>query len=140
MSDRPETEMWAFVATLVGGVLIVMAALMGAFMMSFVGPFSGGMVWMMGGYAPSPGWLLGMGAWMVLWGVATGAVVIAGAVRIRAGGPDTLGWGVAVVVAACLSLFAMGGFLFGAVLAVVGGVVAIAAASSSRAPAGRRVA
>lgn len=136
MTDRVESQTWGFVSALVGGVLIVAAALMGALMMPFTGPFPGGMGGMMGGYAPSPGWFAGMGAWMAVWGVAAGAVVIAGASRIRAGGPDTFAWGVAVVIAASLSLFAMGGFLVGAVLGVVGGAIAIASASSRRANGG----
>lgn len=126
MSDRNEMTTWAFVSALVGGVLIAAGSLMTSAMMAAWGPYPGGMGWMMGGYAPPMTGLFAMGAWTAAWGVAMGAIVIAGAVRFRDPAADHVGWGVAVIVAACLGLFAMGGFLIGSVLAVVGGVAAIA--------------
>lgn len=66
--------------------------------------------------------------WMPFWGLVTGAVMIVGAFRVRSSAAAAMPWGVAVLVASGLSLLAMGGFVIGAALGVVGGALSVAAA------------
>lgn len=121
-ASSAQMRSWAFVASLVGGILVAVGGLVMGFMMLMMGSMMGmtGMMGMMG--AP-----MLMGA-MPLWGLVTGVVMIVGAFRVRASETDALSWGVAILVASGLSVLAMGGFLVGAVSGVVGGALAVASA------------
>ena len=118
-ASSAEMRAWAFVASLVGGVLVAAGGLVMGFMMLMMGGMMG--MTMMGG-APM------LSAAMPLWGLVTGLVMVIGAFRVRASERDAMPWGVAILVASALSLLAVGGFLIGAVLGVVGGGVAVASA------------
>ncbi len=128
MSERArDTENrleWAFILSLVGGILIVT----GGLMMLFGWPF-GMMGHMMMGYGAYPpastyGYALGFAA----WSGAAGAVILVGAARMRTRPASAFPWGVAIIVAGAMSLLGMGGFGIGAVAAIAGGVLAITAA------------
>ena len=112
-----EMRSWAFVASLVGGVLVAAGGLVMGFMMLMMG----GMMGMMGSMPMLP-------AALPLWGLVTGLVMVIGAFRVRAFEMEAMPWGVAILVASALSLLAMGGFLIGAVLGVMGGGLAVASA------------
>lgn len=133
MAVSQDMRVGASVCALVGGVLIIAGSLMGVVMMSSFGIYGGMGGWMMGGYAPTS--LLGAGVWMGAWGLATGAVVVVGALRLRDPATPVTGWGVAVVSAGALSLLAMGGFVIGAVLAILGGALALTGAGPRVSPA-----
>lgn len=112
---------WAFASTLAGGALILAAAAMMAIVWAVVGtawgPGHGGMMDAMG---------ISMGV-VVLWGSVVGLVVLGAAVRMRPEGPgEGVAEGLAAIVASALSFPAMGGFMIGAILGVVGGALSIA--------------
>ena len=113
-----ELRSWAFVASLVGGILVATGGLVMGLMMLMMGGMMGS-TFMMG----MPG-----SAVMSAWGLVTGGVMVFGAVRVRRSAEEAMPWGVATLVASALSLPAMGGFLIGAVLGIVGGGLAISSA------------
>lgn len=128
MAETNDLRTWSFVALLVGGTLILVGALMSLFMMGFWGAWPWmSMSGMMGGYPTNyggGGWTA-MAWWMGAWGAITGSLVLIAAARMRAD-RDTLTWGIIAIVAGALSLLAMGGFIVGAIAAIVGGALALA--------------
>lgn len=124
MSTNSELRTWSFLSLLVGGILILVGGLMGSLMMGATG-------WM--GMAPMNGvmdaymddaWLANMGWWMGGVSLVSGGVVLFAASRIYRERSVSL-WSVLAIVAGALSLFAMGGFVLGAVAAIAGGALAL---------------
>lgn len=129
--DRPLLQYWSFVTALIGGILILVGGVFMALMMAMMGST---MWWMMGSPpAPGPWGWTGMMAFLLLWSVITGVLVLVGAVQVRSA-KSPLAWGVALVVLGALSLPAMGGFFVGAIAAIASGVMAIIAASPETKP------
>ena len=62
---------------------------------------------------------------MGLFGLVTGAIVLASSVLLLAKPSQQWTWGVLILVFSALSLFGMGGFLLGAVLGMVGGILVL---------------
>lgn len=60
-----------------------------------------------------------------LFGLATGAVVLASAVLLLAVPGQWMVWGVLILVFSALSLLSLGGFVVGAILGIVGGVLTL---------------
>jgi len=60
-----------------------------------------------------------------LFGLVSGAIVLASAVLLLAVPSQRTTWGVLILVFSALSLLGMGGFLVGAVLGIVGGVLTL---------------
>ncbi len=128
MNDEATAD-WSFILLLVGGLLISVASLGAAFMMSAFGPWTQ-MGWMMGASGPGLGFGFGFVFWMVGVGLVSGALVLVAAAQVRAH-PEASGtWGVVGIVGGCLSLLAMGGYLIGALAAITGGVLAFASRTS----------
>lgn len=132
MADQ--TRRWAYAATLAGGALI----LAGAGMMIFFWALVGGLGWTSGWWTPGHhdvmrvGWPIG---WFMVWGVLAGGIVLWAGIRLRPGGPgEGTAEGVMAIVGSVLSFPAMGGFMFGALLGVVGGALALASADEGREP------
>ena len=70
----------------------------------------------------------GFGAWfygMAAIGVISGVVVLVGAIMIYTRPRGTSKWGAIVIASSLLSLLGMDGFFIGAILGVVGGILAI---------------
>lgn len=131
-NDRVDYTRWAFYAGLAGGVLILLAAFVVALFLTAWATFGGGTL---------PGW----GAWndaadvergesgfpeipilLSIWGLVTGGAVLLAALRAREY-PDRAALpGIVMVAGGLLSFFALGGFLIGGLLAMIGGVLAIA--------------
>lgn len=128
------TANWAYASMLAGGLLILVGGLAGASMMMLTNDIMA-TGWMMDGYAPAmdSGWITSMAWWLATVGVLTGGVVLYAAYRFRRGGSDPTSAGTIAIVAGALSLFSMGGWIIGAVLAVVGGALAIGGSSRARA-------
>ena len=120
----------AFVLSLIAGLLILAGS---GLAMGFSGQpsyYYGGMMGgytgmmngyygMMGGYGS--GWFFALAA----IGAVSGIIVILGAVMVynQAGTAST--WGTLILVFSLVSFLGMGGFFLGAVLGVVGGIMAI---------------
>lgn len=124
MNERSDLRTWSFVSLLVGGVLIMTAGLMGSLMMSTWGwmggmPMSGVMDAYMG-----EAWSQRFAWWMGLVGLATGGLVLASAYHVRQA-RNVYAWCVVAIVAGAFSLFAMGGYVVGAVAAIAGGALGL---------------
>ena len=130
--DRTST--WAYACLLTGGLLIVAVGLMAALSMAAFGGMMG--FGMMGGYAPwvSPSWFAGMAWWMGAIGLATGGLVLFAAYLLRRDEESASMAGTLAIVGGALSLLAMGGWILGAFLSVLGGVLAL----TSRAPGAKK--
>jgi len=110
--------------SLAGGAMIVLGAITSWTFQAAFFPYRGGM---MGGYE----WMMGPGfaSMMIglsITGIISGALVILGAIMMSNRPSESSKWGVLVLVFSLVSLFGMGGFLIGAILGIIGGVLAIA--------------
>lgn len=124
MADRTELRTWSFLALVVGGVLILVAGLMGMLMMGAWGGMGmGSMSSMMNAYMPA-GWAA-MTWWMGGIGLVTGGLVLVSAYHVYREREVGL-WSVVAIVAGALSLLAMGGWIVGAASAITGGALALA--------------
>lgn len=113
----------AFVVSLVAGVLILVGGLFGV-----VGWMAWGWVW--GG-----GWsMMGpmMGWWIPMWlstfsvlGLVSGIVIVASALMLQNRPSEAKTWGTLILVFSVVSLFGMGGFIIGAILGIIGGILAL---------------
>lgn len=116
---------WAFTLVLVGGVLVAAGGFANALMLSVMMPTS----WMpgthMGAADWADGWMTSMATWLGLWGIGAGLLVIAIAFQLRRHPAQAGTWGVAAVAGGIIALFALGGYVVGSLLAIMGGVLAI---------------
>jgi hypothetical protein len=72
-----------------------------------------------------PSFVTGITAFVGAIGLVSGVmVIISGAMLRSSPGQRTL-WGVLVVVFSCLSFFGFGGFIIGAILGIIGGIMAL---------------
>ena len=128
MSEDTSVNTWSFVSLLVGSILILFGSIAGALMMGVWGawgmmPMAGMMGEYMSNYV-GDGWTSTMAWWMAAWGIVTGGLVLAAALHVRSG-REAQTWAVIAIVAGVLSLFAMGGYVVGAIAAIVGGALAL---------------
>lgn len=119
---------FAFVVSLVGGLIILIASIInviwfgsGASYFGGYGPFVGGMMDgyhnFMGSYAGSYGFLMGISLLAVICGV----IVSMGAIMLRIQPHQHVIWAIVIVLFSAVSFVGMGGFFIGAVLGIVGG-------------------
>ncbi len=138
MMNVEEKPVTPFVLSLIGGVFI----LLGAFTMSI---FAFGtmrmmnMMGMMSGMMTSMYDEMGMGATMGsarvlgLLGLASGTMVILGAVLIYTRPAESQVWGTVVLAFSLVSILgSMGGFLVGLILGVIGGSLALSWKSNQK--------
>jgi len=109
----------AFTLALISGILVLLGGL--ARMMWAWTPFWGGMM--------GPGM---MGMWMPWFGytfsaigLVSGLVILVGGLMLQSRPDQAQTWGVLILVFAVVSLFSMGGFLAGAILGIVAGILAL---------------
>lgn len=102
---------------------------------------AGGVIILLGGilswvwhttFTPQMGWMMG-GPWLTTMvvsasviGIISGAMVILGAVLMAQKTHESHKWGAFVLIFSLVSFFSMGGFLIGAVLGIIGGILALA--------------
>lgn len=123
-----------FVLSLIAGVLILAG---GVAMLGYSsGPYGammGGYSGMMGGYGGGMmggyyGMMLGLGGWFygfAVLGITAGVLVLLGAIMMY-DQPRQVGmWGALVLVFSVLSFFGAGGFFVGAILGILGGILAL---------------
>lgn len=128
-TDKIEYTRYAFYGGLAGGVLILVAAFIGALFLTAMATFGGGLPsWAWGvddqvgrddGFPEVP-ILIGV------WGLVTGGTVILAALRVKERPMHAALPGVAMIAGGVLSFFALGGFLLGGLLAIIAGVLAVA--------------
>jgi len=102
-----------FVMTIIGGFLIVL----GSLGLSYISAYIWG--------TTVPPWFAGMPVWAALGvGVIFGLFVILSSVLIYQPGFESMG-GILAIVFSVLSIVVLGGFMFGTVLGLLGGLMAI---------------
>ena len=87
----------------------------------YYGGMMGGYYGMMRGFGFGGGWFYGLAA----IGIVSGIIILLGATMIYNQPARTHTWGALVLAFSILSLFGMGGYFFGAMLGVLGGVLAL---------------
>jgi hypothetical protein len=122
-SDYPST---ASILALVGGILIILG---GAFFLA-VSVFILPNISYMSMHAPPgvtnlPGLVSGAVGVIGVFALVSGVVVLASAVLLRSNPSQRKTWGVLILVFSILSFVGLGGFVAGAILGIVGGVMAL---------------
>jgi hypothetical protein len=87
----------------------------------YYGGMMGGYYAMMRGVGFGSGWFYGL----AFVGIVSGVVILAGAIMIYGHPTKVASWGALILAFSIISLFGMGGFFFGAILGVVGGILAL---------------
>jgi hypothetical protein len=121
----------AVILSIIGGALMLLGGSMAFMMLTYHDEGSGmmdGFGGMMGGYRNMMNGLdfpYGLMSGLMLVSLVSGVLVIVGAVMINIHPSQISTWGIIVLVFSVVSLAGMGGFLIGAVLGFVGGVLAL---------------
>ena len=108
---------WARIASLVGGVLILVGTVVAGFVSNYA-------FW----YTPpgTPVAATGPGAILLMIGGASGVVVLVSSTQLERVEPGRVPtWGVAVLIAGLASFVATGGFIIGGLSAVTAGVLVL---------------
>ncbi|MDJ0269219.1 MAG: DUF6114 domain-containing protein [Aigarchaeota archaeon] len=114
----------AFALSLTGGLLILIGssftfAMWGMFGQP-IGMMGGGMMGMIGG-----GWMW-FPIFLPILGLVFGILILVGAVMLNSKPDQAQTWGTLILVLSALSLItAGGGFIIGAILGIIGGILAI---------------
>jgi len=104
----------AFALALASGVIIIFGGIMPwLFLANFQASPMGGM---MGGL---------MGGWLFPLSLVAGAMVLFGAIMMNARPQETQIWGVIVLVFAIVGFTGMGFSILGAILGIIGGIIAL---------------
>jgi len=121
----------ASILSLIGGSLIIIGGLVPLSMLGMSGHYgmmsgTGGMTeGRFGMMMPLQSFIWSTVAVVSVISIGTGVVLIIGGYSIY-GKPESAGkWGVAILVASVVSLFGMGGFFIGAILGIIGGIMAL---------------
>ncbi|MEM3833714.1 MAG: hypothetical protein QW128_09060 [Thermoprotei archaeon] len=128
MSTRSEISV-GYALSLVGGILIIIGSLLNMFGMFYFGWVGWGMMGgghMMGGWQAWPWWGGFVGAFMMfpIIGLISGILVTIGAVKLHSSA-DTVTWGTIIIIFSVISFIGGGGFFLGAILGLIGGILAI---------------
>ncbi len=117
-----------FALSLFAGLLILVSGgiLMGFSRASYYGGMMGGYFGMMNGYYSMMGGY-GGGFFYAFsaMGIVSGILVIVGAIMLYNEPGRAYAWGSVILAFSVLSFFGMGGFLLGALLGIVGGILAL---------------
>lgn len=87
----------------------------------YYGGMMGGYNGMMRGFGVGGGWFYGLAA----IGIASGIIILICAIAIYTQPVKASTWGLIILAFSIVSLLGMGGFYFGAILGVVGGILAM---------------
>jgi hypothetical protein len=124
---------FAYIVSLVGGLIILIASILnvvwyssGAPNFGGYGSFMRGMMDgyhnFMGSYGSSYGFLAGIS----LVGVICGVIVLMGAIMLRVQPHQQMIWAIVIIVFSVVSFVGMGGYFIGAILGIVGGLFVLA--------------
>ena len=123
-----------FVLSLIGGILIAIGSVVGVGLAAIGRPFfwgAGGMMgsynypYMMGGYYYGSSGYNGMMYGLESIGIVTGILVIVFAILMKSKPSDRKTYGALILAFSLVSLIGMGGFFIGAIIGLVGGVLAL---------------
>lgn len=132
-STAPEKPVASFILSLIAGILILggsatvvslsqgepyYGGMMGGY---YYGGMMGGYYGMMHGFGFGGGWFYGLAA----IGIVSGIIILLGAIMVYNQPAKSSTWGALILAFSIVSLFGMGGFFFGAILGVVGGILAL---------------
>ncbi len=127
--NRPES---AFVLSLIGGVLMLLAGAVSTLWFTIGGLGFGGMMGgfggMMGGFQGvmgGVGFPFGFMSTLSVIGLVAGILVIIGAVMLNTRPVDHTTWGTIILVFSIVSFLGLGGFFIGAILVIIGGALAL---------------
>ena len=137
MAQEPNEEAnAAFLLSLIGGVLILVGSLVvlgigmfDAYSVGYMGSMMSGMMgYRMGGFGTP--WMLGGVAIIAVSviGIASAVIIIYGAFSIRDKPAARTTWGALILAFSLISLLSLGGFLVGAVLGILGGILSLVGA------------
>lgn len=122
--DSDKNSSAAVILSLLGGIIIILGGLAMILMVSSHSWWMG----MMDGHYGMMG-ILTLDATMMyilaIIGIACGLVVLVGAILLNSSPGKNQLWGAIILVFSVLSLVSMGGFFIGAILGIVGGVLAL---------------
>jgi hypothetical protein len=109
----------AYVLSLIGGIFVILAGLV-------VAVAGAAITFMIGG----------LGGLFGLFGIVWGAIIIYSATQLRANPSQHVTWGIMILVFSFVSwIGAFGGFFFGFILALIGGILALVWSPPRQAPA-----
>jgi len=124
---------FAFIVSLVGGLIIMIASILNVVWYASGGSNFGGygsyMSGMMDGYhnfMGSYGGSYGFLAGISVVGVICGVIVLMAAIMLRVQPHQHMLWAIVIIVFSAVSFVGMGGFFIGAILGIVGGLFVLA--------------
>jgi hypothetical protein len=122
-SGYPNT---ASILALVGGILILLCGMLIAAVGAFILPYIDyTKMQTPANVINLPGLVSGVVTMVGLFGLISGIIVLASAVMLRMYPTQRKTWGVLMLVFSVLSFFGVGGFVVGAIMGIVGGVMTL---------------
>ncbi len=114
----------AFILSLLSGLLILVSSsfMFGMFSWGFGGMMGGGMMGAGGMMGP---WMGGFFWILPLLSIVFGVLILVGAVMLYTKPEQAQSWGIVILVLSVVSLFFGGGFFIGALLGIIGGILAL---------------
>ena len=135
-APQKERPIAAFVLSLIAGILILLGSgtvmmagfpnggvsnYYGGMMDGYYGGMMGGYYGMMHGFGFSGGWFYGL----AIVGIVSALVIILGAIMIYNQPSGKATWGALILAFSIVCFLGMGGFFLGAILGVIGGILAL---------------
>ncbi len=116
----------AYLLSLIGGILILFFSIIYAALLAVIASFVGAL-----GYGFASGLLIALAIVALLFGV----IILYFALRLKSNPQNARTYGVLILVLALISFLGGGGFYIGAILALIGGILAIVWTPPAMAPA-----
>ncbi len=125
MSDYPKT---ASIIALVGGIVIILGGILFLFVSTFILPhldYSNLNTPPRLTSASIPAIVSGVVGVMGLFGLVSGVIVLVSAVMLLTNPSQRRTWGVLILVFSVMSFLGLGGFIVGAILGIIGGILTL---------------
>jgi len=106
----------AFILALIGGIFILLGSIVEAILLTVVGSIYAGF-----GFGGIAALLIGLAVVAIILGL----LVLVGAIMLRSHPESAKTWGVLIIVFSLISFIGGGGFYIGAILGLVGGILAL---------------
>ncbi len=121
----------AFVLSLIGGIVVTLGSVFGMGLGAMGRPFFWGMGGMMGGFGMMGGYYYGSsGYYGIMYGLEAvgliaGVLMIVFAALMRSRPANKKTYGALILAFSLISLVGMGGFFIGAIIGLIGGILAL---------------